>query len=108
MEKFLAGFAAILLTFVIGILLTLLAAHIVLSISDTYSLDWITSNINFWQLFGLIMIIRVIKPSIPNSNDETERPFGEQMARVFGKQVTYCLFYLISWGIAEMVANFVL
>jgi hypothetical protein len=107
MEKFLAGILVISVMFVIGIFSTILATHIALDVASMYSLSWITSNVTFWQLFGLIMVVRIVRPSTPNSNDEKDIPFWDQMGRAFMKQITYIIFYLLMWGTAGLVAGFV-
>jgi hypothetical protein len=76
----------------------ILSSHIVLSIAGLYSIELITS-MSFLQVFGLLMIIDIVKYRYRPEKDESAE-FIDKLMRAINSILTTTMAYLMMWAIA--------
>ena len=94
MEKFLSEMGKIALVVLLGVLMTAFQTHIILDVSELYTLTFIT-DMSFVQIFGLLMIISLIKFDLKKSTDD-DGSFSTVVIKAFA----VALILLLFWGLA--------
>lgn len=83
---------------VLGFVISLLEAHVILSIASLYTLDFV-SRFSFVQVFGIILVFGIIKYTYKKEDSE-DVDFSQKMKDSAVRLMTNLLVLLVSWGLA--------
>lgn len=86
------------LMFVASFFIHMLSSHIVLSIAGLYSIELIAS-MSFLQVFGLLMIVDIVKYRYRPEKDEGAE-FIDKLMRAINAAFSATAVYLMVWAIA--------
>ena len=78
---------------ILGFFVSLLGAHIIISVSILYKLTFIT-QFNFIQIYGALCVWGLITYKYQKEDEGKE----EWAVRLFGSIFSKILFYLLMWG----------
>jgi len=80
-----------------GFLLSMLSTYIIVDLVNLFAIPWL-KNLSFIQIFGLCIIIGIIKYK-PDTKSEEEKSFSDSLLEGFIKLFGSAIFYLLAWGI---------
>lgn len=88
-----------LLMFIVGFFIHMLSSYIVLSISNLYEIEFI-SSMSYLQIFGLMYVVSIFKYTYKTNKDVG---FKDNITKAVNAAMASVIFYLLVWAMASLL-----